>query len=516
MKIKTIILCGLLVFPQFSSAQAKENIQNEQYEASVFSEVDAYITREIKRQHLPGLSLGIVKDDRILYLKGYGHADSSGHPVTPDTPFGLGSISKSLTAMAVLQLAESGKIDLDAPVQRYIPKFQYRFVDEANKNSTDTITVRHLLNQISGFSQISTFSNTLSSRNDSDALEKNAMSYAKKFLQQANGKEHAYQYSNANYVLLGYIVQQISGQSYGDYVKEHIFSTLSMENSFVTNDEAIEHGLATPYRRIFGYNVAYEGPYTYIPGDLPAGYLYSSAKDMSHYLIAQMNGGRFEDNTVLSPEGIRLMQTEPTPGTYAMGWQSDNIGGFPVIGHPGGSIGFQAQTWIVPEQKLGVIVFANVLDAIDADWPKTDVITTTHIASGVINLLNGQPIEKVGLSIPQKYLLVNILMLLLSTWLIYMVIRTTKRCLWKCDSDNLCYSEISFSVISKIVLHFASLLIILVLSMTQVMPIWHIATIYQPDVIFWLKIMAVLLALKGCIEIIPLVRSIRQKCSINS
>ncbi|MDQ0273748.1 CubicO group peptidase (beta-lactamase class C family) [Cytobacillus purgationiresistens] len=509
-KIKAIIFCGLFIFPQCSAAQDDECIQNEQYEDSVFSKVDAYITGEMKRQQLPGLSLGIVKDDRILYLKGYGHADPSGRPVTPDTPFGLGSISKSFTAMAVLQLAEEGKIDLDAPVQRYLQGFQYQTIVKTMDTSADTITVRHLLNQTSGFSQISTFSNTLSSRNDQDALEQNAMSYAEKFLHQANIKEHSFRYSNANYVLLGYIVQQISGQSYGDYVKEHIFRPLSMKNSFITHDEAIEHGLATPYRRIFGYNVAYEGPYIYIPGDLPAGYLYSSAKDMSHYLISQINGGRFENDILLSPEGIELMQTEPVPGTYAMGWQSDNVGGFPVIGHPGGSIGFQSQTWIVPEQKLGVIVFANVLDAIDTDLPKTDVITTTHIASGIINILNDQPIGEVGLSIPQKYLLVNVLMLLLSAWLLYTIARTAKRCLWKLDSDNLCYSEVSFRGISKIVLYFASLMIILVLSVTQVVPIWHIATIYQPDVILWVKIMAALLSLKGCIEIIGLVRSIRK------
>lgn len=147
MKNKAIILGGLFIFLLFSSAQADESIQNAQYEDSVFSKVDAYIAREMKRQHLPGLAAGIVKDDRILYLKGYGHADSSGRPVTPDTPFGLGSISKSITAMAVLQLAEIGKIDLDAPIQSYIStKF----------NGAESITVRQLLNQTSGFSQIST------------------------------------------------------------------------------------------------------------------------------------------------------------------------------------------------------------------------------------------------------------------------------------------------------------------------------------------------------------------------
>ncbi|MBS4172160.1 serine hydrolase domain-containing protein [Bacillus sp. FJAT-49736] len=477
-------------------------MQEKRFETAVFSEVDTYIAHEMKRQLLPGLALAIIQGDRILYLKGYGQADSLGRPVTPETPFGLGSIGKSITAMAVLQLAEKGKIDLDAPIKSYFPKYK----------GAEFITIRQLLNQTSGFSQISTFSNSLSSINtpNQDALEKNAMTYAKKFLKDTKQIEHPYRYSNANYVLLGYIVQQVSGQSYGDYVKEHIFIPLSMHNSFVTLDEASEHGLATPYRRIFGFNVAYDGPYVYIPGDAPAGYLYTSAKDMSHYLIAQMNGGRFKDHSVLSSEGIRLMQTEPVPGTYAMGWMTDQINDLPVISQPGGSIGFQTQSYIVPEQQLGVIVFANALDAIDADWPNTHIITTTHIASGVINLLNKQPIGKSGLSISQRYLLVNVLIFILSAWLLYTTVRTIKQCLlpWSPDTGP---SEISIKVLTRIVLNFAGLFIVLLLSMTQVIPVWHIATIYQPDVIFWLKIMTVLMALKGSMEIIQLVRPFEHK-----
>ncbi|MED4204975.1 serine hydrolase domain-containing protein [Neobacillus mesonae] len=505
MKVKvtiiTIILCGLFIFPLFGSALGKESKQEERFESSVFSKVDAYIAREMKRQRLPGLALGIVKGDRIIYLKGYGQADSSGRPVTPETPFGIGSIGKSITAIAILQLAETGKIDLDAPIQRYIPN-KYK--------GAEFITVRQLLNQTSGFTQISTFSNTLASVNDrvQDAIKKNALSYAEKFLKQTMQTEHPYTYSNANYVLLGYIVQQVSGQSYGDYVKEHIFEPLSMHGSYVTLNEASAHGLATPYRRIFGYNVAYNGPFVYIAGDAPAGYMYTSVKDMSHYLIAQMNGGQFEDESVLTSESIRLMQTEPVPRTYAMGWSSNYINGLRVIGSPGGSLGFQAQTFMVPEQQLGVIVFSNVLDAIDAEWPETHVITTTHIASGVINLLNEQSIEGSGLSISQKYLLINGLIIILSAWLLFTTARTAKRCLGPWGPDNSSHTERSIKVITRIILNFAGLFIILLLSTTQIVPIWHMATIFQPDVILWLKMMTVLMALKGSMEIIRLIRSI--------
>jgi hypothetical protein len=229
---------------------------------------------------------------------------------------------------------------------------------------------------------------------------------------------------------------------------------------------------------------------------------------MSHYLISQMNRGRFEDDSVLTSESIRLMQTEAVPGTYAMGWSSDAINGLQVIGSPGGSLGFQAQAFMVPEQQLGVIVFSNVLDAIDAEWPETHVITTTHIATGVINLLNEQPIGGSGLSISQKYMLVNGLIIIISLLLVYTTARTAKRCLWRLSPDH---SEISIKVIARIILNFAILFIILLLSMTQIVPVWHMATVFQPDVFLWLKIVAVLLGLNGSMEIIRLVRSIQHE-----
>ncbi|MFF3926250.1 serine hydrolase domain-containing protein [Paenibacillus lactis] len=133
-----IIVGSLLILSLFISTLGDGSSKAEGNGESDFSEVDAYIAREMERQNLPGLALGIVQGDRILYLKGYGQADSSGRPVTPETPFGIGSIGKSITAMAVLQLAEEGKLDLDAPIQRYIP---------AKFKGAQFITVRQLLNQ---------------------------------------------------------------------------------------------------------------------------------------------------------------------------------------------------------------------------------------------------------------------------------------------------------------------------------------------------------------------------------
>ena len=113
-----------------------------------FTAIDEYVRRQMKDARIPGLALGIVRDGHTVHLRGFGRADESGGPFTPQTPFFIGSTSKSFTALAVMQLAEAGKVDLDAPVQRYIPWFQV-----ADPEASAQITVRHLLNQTSGLTE---------------------------------------------------------------------------------------------------------------------------------------------------------------------------------------------------------------------------------------------------------------------------------------------------------------------------------------------------------------------------
>ena len=113
-----------------------------------FTAIDAYIRRQMKDARIPGLALGIVHDGRPVHLRGFGRADDSGRAFTPQTPFFIGSNSKSFTALAVMQLAEAGKLDLDAPVRRYIPWFRV-----ADPEASALITVRHLLNQTSGLTE---------------------------------------------------------------------------------------------------------------------------------------------------------------------------------------------------------------------------------------------------------------------------------------------------------------------------------------------------------------------------
>jgi len=110
-----------------------------------FAAIDHYVQKEMKQTRMPGVALGVVKADEIVHLKGFGKADSSGRAVRPQTPFIIGSLSKSFTALAIMQLVEAGKLELDAPVQRYLPWFRV-----ADEEASARITVRELLNHTSG------------------------------------------------------------------------------------------------------------------------------------------------------------------------------------------------------------------------------------------------------------------------------------------------------------------------------------------------------------------------------
>ncbi|MFP3391584.1 serine hydrolase domain-containing protein [Brevibacillus sp. SIMBA_040] len=318
--------------------------------ASIFdsSKVDQYIEQAMERLHIPGASIGIVKGDKIMYVKGYGITGPNREPVTPQTPFVLGSTSKSITALATMQLVDEGKIKLDAPVQQYLPWF--RLADEI---ASAKITVKDLLQQTSG---ISTYEGKATLVSDDIPLDDFIRKMKDVSLAKPVGAE--YQYSNLNYAILGAIIQTIANQPFGDYVKERIFTPLNMRNSTAYIEEAKRYGLATGHQPIFGLVVPTQ-IMNRIAG-VPDGSLISSAEDMSNYLIAQMNGGRFENRMLLSETSVHKMH-KPAVFTgdetyYGMGW---GIKGN-IIEHSGATE--NSSSYLMIDGEYGVVLLFNSMD----------------------------------------------------------------------------------------------------------------------------------------------------------
>ncbi|HSR30120.1 MAG TPA: serine hydrolase domain-containing protein, partial [Anaerolineae bacterium] len=188
-----------------------------------FAAIDAYVTTQRNDLGIPGMALGIVQGGQIAHLQGFGVAGPSGRMVTPQTPFYIGSVTKSFTALAVMQLVEAGKIDLDAPVQTYLPWFEL-----ADKEAAAKITVRNLLNHTTGISTKDGNRNLFSQQ----GLEEAVRGLGNVSLTEPVGT--TYQYSNLNYTIAGLIVEKVSGQSYADYVPQHIFRPLDMRHSYAS------------------------------------------------------------------------------------------------------------------------------------------------------------------------------------------------------------------------------------------------------------------------------------------
>jgi CubicO group peptidase (beta-lactamase class C family) len=340
--------------------------------------IDAYVDAQMRDLRIPGLALGIVQGEEIVHLKGFGVADPGGRAVTPQTPFIIGSTTKSFTALAVMQLVEAGKVDLDAPIQRYLPNFRV-----ADSDASADITVRHLLNQTSGIS--SAAGNADFTRDDAadDALEQRARALQTVQLTQPVGA--TFQYANANYDLLGLLVQTVSGQPYEDYIQQQIFAPLEMRHAYTAPAAAQSDGLATGYHYWFGVPAAMATPFP--RGTLPSGYLIASVEDMSHYLIAQLNDGRYRDATVLSAPGIAALHRPAVAAfdgnQYAMGWLVGQSGGVPSVWHNGTVPGFNANMVLAPSQRWGVVALMNASSQIDE-------VRKEAIVDGVISLLHGR------------------------------------------------------------------------------------------------------------------------------
>jgi len=213
-------------------ALAKPAVNSPAYDA-----IDSYIEEQMQRLNIPGVSMAIVEGDQIVHLRGFGRARPNGEAPSPQTPFFIGSTTKSFTALAVMQLVEAGKVDLDAPLKHYLPWFRV-----ADPQASAQITVRHLLNQTSGL-PLSPGWQSLADFDDSpDATERQARALSTLLLERQPGS--AFEYSNVNYNLLGLVVEAASGESYADYIKTHIFDPLKMSHSYTSQEVALQDGLA--------------------------------------------------------------------------------------------------------------------------------------------------------------------------------------------------------------------------------------------------------------------------------
>lgn len=349
---------------------------------ALYEAIDAYVERQIRRLNIPGAALAIVEGDRILHWRGFGQARPGGKAPTLQTPFYIGSLTKSFTALAVMQLVEAGQIELEAPVRRYLPWFQV-----ADPEASSCITVRHLLNQTSGL-PTSSGETLLAHFDDSPgAAEQQARALAA--LKPARPAGSAHEYSNSNYLLLGLIIEAASGETYADYIQGHILNPLHLRHITTSPALARQAGLATGHR--YWFAIPFAAPDELLPRSaLAGGGLIASAEDMARYLIVHLNGGRWGETRILSDAGMAELHRGAAEvsfqgvalGKYGMGWYADTLGPAEIVWHSGILPHFFAYMALLPGQEKGVVLLINACH----HWMSP---VLTEVGAGVAALLAG-------------------------------------------------------------------------------------------------------------------------------
>jgi CubicO group peptidase (beta-lactamase class C family) len=331
--------------------------------------LDAYVQERMAAWSVPGLALAVVEDGQVTLTRGYGLADrEQQRPMTAQTPVAVGSATKPLTATAILQLVEEGRIELDAPVTRYLPWFN---LDDPRAAE---ITVRQLLSHTSGIPA----SASLTGSQEPDALDRRVRALEWEKLRDAPGAR--WEYANDGYNTAGLIVQVVSGMPYEQYVAEKILKPLGMTRSTFDPAAAAQLGMAQGYIRRKGELRAERTRWTRAYN--PSGMLIASAEDAGRYLAALANGGALDGARVVGQESLdRMWAPAARVGDnleYGLGWFISQQEGLRAVLHPGELLTMGSMLVLVPERRLGVAVLANL----DNDGKD-------EIAEGVARLLIG-------------------------------------------------------------------------------------------------------------------------------
>ncbi len=333
--------------------------------------VDAYITETMHNLPIRGMAVAIVKGDQVLYMQGYGVANTSNDPVTPQTIFMLESVTKTFTALAIRQLAAAGKINLDAPVQAYIPEFRL-----ADQEVSKEITVQQLVNHTSG---ISRNEGTAPYLNSPKTTFPEAMDQLARYQSQYQPGEQ-FEYSNWNYVLLGEIISRASGMSYAEYMQAKILNPLEMNQSSLADYYTLPEA-ATGNMISFGLPVPYDEKY--LPLIVAAGGLNASAEDMTHYLIAFLNSGQYLENNVLPAEGKGWY------GAY-WNWQEGVPPSYVNDSFSGGHNAVNSNITLYSLYDIGVVVLMNAQLAEFLPGP-----SAYDISMNLVNMAAGLPYQSI-------------------------------------------------------------------------------------------------------------------------
>lgn len=325
-------------------------------ESNFENRLNEYVDRVMKIYDVPGVAVGVVKDGRIVFKKGYGKANQeTGQTVNTATLFALASVSKSFTATAVMQLVDKGLIRLDDPVVKHVPYFRLN-----NDNRYRSITVRMLLNHTSGIPTM--YKAEFGYENpefDAQALKRHIQKLSNKSMEFNPGEKHAY--SNRGYALLAALIENVSKIPFEQYMEKYVLEPIGMKQSGFFFPDLKKSNIASPHVLGDGFRYTANSYFPVNRWSASCGGLFSNIDEMCNWLLVSLKKGVFIKNRILTEKRYKQMWTVSSQKNNRMGlgWFVDKWLGTTLISHPGGGLGYSAECCLLPEHNLGVVVLCN-------------------------------------------------------------------------------------------------------------------------------------------------------------
>jgi CubicO group peptidase (beta-lactamase class C family) len=356
--MKKLVLL-LIVVALFTAPVSAQRVDRSKF---ISDSLQTYISRAMTNWRIPGMAICIIKDGKIVLMKGYGIKELGlNSPVDENTLFMIGSNTKAFTATALASLQAAGKLSLDDKITKYIPTFKLD-----NKPAGEMTTVRDLLCHRIGFKTFQgdfTFYNTDLTRDQ--VIARMALVKADYPFRSKWG------YTNSAFDAAGQVITAVTGRSWESYIKDYIFAPLGMGNTLaLSKNMPAALNRTVPHTIVDGRLTAI--PYEQIDGLAPAGSISSSANDMSKWVMALLNDGKVGKRQVIplaaiqatrEPQDIVGSETQLNGETdyqlYGLGWRLQDYAGHRIVMHTGGVGGYVSSVTLVPQDHLGIIVLTN-------------------------------------------------------------------------------------------------------------------------------------------------------------
>lgn len=346
----TRLLSGLVLALGIAAAAPPPRAVGTQAADPQFEALAELVTKKMAEYQVPGAAFGVLRQGRVT-LRGFGTTNvDNPQPLTPQTVFPIASISKTVTATAIMRLVEQGKLDLEAPVRRYIPEFTV-----PDPDASRDVAIWHLLTHTSGWEGQLT------------AQDRGAESLAQFIGTMAGSPQLAppgrvWSYNNAGFTIAGRVIEVASGERIHDAIRSLVFAPIGLSRSFTRTEEAVTHRFAAAHRTRDG-ELQVVRPVSR-SSTVTAGGVWMSVEDLLKYAAFHMGDGRgADDKPVLSPATLERMRASRVPKTgtddeMGLGWHLRRVGGVMTASH-GGTLGHISLLTLVPERSLAIAILTN-------------------------------------------------------------------------------------------------------------------------------------------------------------